>query len=223
MKIPSIIAIVSSLVVANIGAGSELHDADRALETNLRQALNQRHVHIDVHDGIVTIEGEVRTEQDRQSIDTTVRSTPGVAAVKDKLKVKFPTPGTTTYPPSIPPSVPATVSTKTTIPVYTTAPPEVTTPAPVVNPPAPVMVPDYPKLKVQAWTEQDLPTANKIARQLRPEMLPASGFDNVTVTVRNGIATVQGTVNSRQAHDGLIAAMQQAGSVSAIYDQLQIQ
>src|SRR5882672_3913606 len=128
MKIPSIIAIVSSLVVANIGAGSELHDADRALETNLRQALNQRHVHIDVHEGIVTIDGEVRTEQDRQTIDTTVRNTPGVAAVKDKLKVKFPTPGTATYPASIPPSVP----------VYTTPPPEVTTPAPVVNLPAPV-------------------------------------------------------------------------------------
>src|SRR5882724_2826313 len=106
MKIPSIIAIVSSLLVANIGVGSELHDADRALETNLRQALNQRHVHLDVHDGIVTIEGEVRTEQDRQTIDSLVRKTPGVAAVKDKVKVKFATSGTSTYPPSIPPSVP---------------------------------------------------------------------------------------------------------------------
>src|SRR6266853_1698401 len=124
MKIQSILAIVSSVLVANVAVGSEIHDADRALETNLRQALNQRHVHIDVHDGIVTIDGEVRTEQDRQSIDSLVRNTAGVAAVKDKLKVKFPTPGTSTYPPSIPPSVPSSVSTpvSTTIPVYNTPP-----------------------------------------------------------------------------------------------------
>lgn len=221
MKIQSVLAIVSSsLLLANIAAGSELHDADRALETNLRQALNQRHVHIDVHDGIVTIDGEVRTEQDRQTIDSMVRSTPGVAAVKDKLKVKFPTPGTSTYSPSIPPSVPTAVP--SSIPVYTTPAPEVTTPAPVVNPPAPVLVPDYPKLKVQAWTEQDGPVANRIARELRTEALPASGVDNVTITVRNGVATLQGMVNTRQAHDALIAAIQQGGGVSAIYDQLQI-
>ena len=161
MKIQSILAIVSSLLVANIGAGSELHKSDRALETNLRQALNQRHVHIEVHDGIVTIEGEVRTEQDRQTIDSVVRNTAGVAAVKDKLKV-------------------------------------------------------------QAWAEQDGPTANKLARQLRPETLPASGLDNVTITVRNRTVTLEGTVNTRQAHDALITAIQQSGGVSAIYDQLQI-
>ncbi len=222
MKIQSMLAIVSSVLLANVAVGSELHDADRALETNLRQALNQRHVHIDVHDGIVTIDGEVRTEQDRQTIDSTVRNTPGVAAVKDKLKVKFPTPGTSTYAPSIPPASSPAAVVSPSIPVYTTPAPEVTTPVPVVNSPAPVIVPDFPKVKVQAWTEEDGPAANKIARELRHESLPASGFDNVTITVKNGVATLQGIVNTREAHDGLIATIQQGGGLTAIYDQLQI-
>ena len=207
-SIKSIIAISASLLLVNVGAASE---ADDALKTNLRQAINQRHVDIDVDDGVVTIEGEVRSEQDRQAIDTVVRGTPGVAAVKNNLKVKFATPGTATHAPSLRPSVP----------VLTTPPPEVTTPAPVVKTPAPVMVPDYPKLKVQAWSEQDMNMANTIARHMRSDVLPASGFDNVTITVKNNTATLQG-VTDKNAHDALIAAIQKSGGLTAIYDQLQI-
>jgi len=221
MKFQSILAIASSILLANIAAGS---DADRALETNLRQAVNQRHVHIDVHDAIVTIEGEVRTEEDRQAIDAQVRGTPGVAAVKDKLKVKLPSPGTSTYAPSVATTPPAVVSAppvSTSIPVYTTQVPEVSTPAPVVSVP-PVVVPDYPKIKVQAWTEQDNSTARRIAHELRRESLPASGLDNVTITIRSGYAIVRGEVDTRQAHDALIGTLQSVGGVSAIYDQLRV-
>jgi len=200
----------------NIGVADE---ADDALEKNLKLAVNQRHVDIDVEKGVVTLGGEVRSEADRQAIDDIVRKTPGVAAVKNNLKVKLATPGTAaTTSPSLRPSVP----------VYATAPPEVTTsvpvtaPAPVVRTPAPVVVPDYPKLKVQAWAEQDVTMANTIARQLRAEAMPATGFENVTINVRNGTASLQGTV-TQQGHDMLIAAIQKTGGdLTAIYDQLQI-
>jgi len=214
MKIQSIMAIVSSALLAVNVAASEVGKADKALKTNLKQAINQRNVDIDVDEGIVTLEGEVRTEEDRQAINDIVRSTPGVAAVKNKLKVKFPSPGTATYPPSIPPAAPGRV------PIYTKAPPSVTTTT-VVTPPPPVIVPDYPKLKIQASTEDDLALANKIARQLRPESFPASGLDNVTITVRDGVAIVQGFTDSKQTHDALIASLQTAGGMTAIYDQLQ--
>ena len=208
MKIQTIIALSASLLLVNICVADE---ADDALKKNLRLAVNQRHVDINVDKGVVTIEGEVRSEQDRQAIDATVRKTQGVAAVKNNLKVKFATPGTATESPSLRPS----------IPVYNTPPPEVTTAAPVIKTPAPVVVPDYPKVKVQAWADQDMTMANTIARQLKAESLPGAGFENVTITVRGGTASLQGTV-SQQAHDLLIVAIQKNGELTAIYDQLQI-
>lgn len=219
MKIRSILAIVSSALLAISATGAEVKDADKALKINLKQALNQRNVHFDVHEGIVTLEGEVRTEQDRRTIDDLVRSTPGVAAVKNKIKVKFSSPGSSTYSPSIPPSAPGTVP--MTVPVYTTAPPRVITPVPSVSLPPPVVVPDYPKLKIQASSEQDLTLANQIARQLRPESFAGSGLDNVTITVRDGTAILQGFTDTRQTHNALITTLQTTRGMTAIYDQLQ--
>ena len=213
MKIQSIVAIVSSALLAVNVAASEVGKADKALKINLKQALNQRNVDIDVDEGVVTLDGQVRTEEDRQAINDIVRATPGVAAVKNKLKVKFPSPGTSTYAPSIPPTAPGRV------PIYTKAPPSVTTT--VVTPPPAVIVPDYPKLKLQASSEEDLALANRIARQLRPESFPTSSLDNVTITVRDRVAIVQGFTDSKQTHDALIASLQAASGITAIYDQLQ--
>jgi hypothetical protein len=204
----SIIAISASLLLVNVVLAD---DADDVLEKNLRHAINQRHVDIDVDKGVVEIEGEVRSDQDRQAIDAVVRSTPGVAAIKNNLKVKFATPVTATYAPALRPSVP----------VYMTPPPAVTTGAPVINTPAPVVVPDYPKLRVQPWSEQDVTMANSIARQLRSEPLPATSFENVTISVRNGTATLQGGV-SQSVHDALIASLQKGSGLTAIYDQMQV-
>jgi osmotically-inducible protein OsmY len=60
------------------------------LESTLRATLNERHVHIYVHEEIVTVGGEVRTEMDRERIDSLIRNTRGVLAVKDELKVTLP-------------------------------------------------------------------------------------------------------------------------------------
>lgn len=211
--------VISSLLLANISIASERHEADKAIETNLRATLNQRHVHVHVHDGIVTLEGHVRNEADRQSIDSLVRTTPGVAAVKDMLKVALPSPGDVSAT-----VVSPTYRSTTTIPVYVTPPPaEVITPAPVVTLPAPVVVPEYPRLKVQAYTGEDQSMADRIARQLAIDDVPTAGIGQVTITVRNGIVSLQGDVESHDDHDALIASVQHTGGMKAIYDQLQIQ
>jgi osmotically-inducible protein OsmY len=212
MKFQFVLAVVSSAFLAVSVAAS---DTDEALKSNLKQAINQKHVHFDVDKGVVTVKGEVRTEQDRRAIDDMIRGTPGVVALKNKLKVKYPSPGTAIYPSSITPSDPATVS----IPIYTTPPPKA--PARTVSPPAPLVVPHYPNLKIQAVRETDLPIANKIAQQLQAEPLPPSGLENVTIMVEDGIATVQGFTDTRQTHDALIASLQATRGLSAIYDQLQ--
>jgi osmotically-inducible protein OsmY len=205
--------VISSLFLANVGSASERHEADKAIETNLRATLDQRHVHVHVHEGIVTLEGHVRTETDRQSIESLVRSTPGVAAVKDKLNVALPSPG----------DVVAAPTYRTTIPVYVTPPPaQVITPAPVVTLPAPVVIPEYPKLKVQAYTGEDQAMAERIARQLAIDGVPTEGIGQVVITVHLGVVSLKGDVESHEDHDALIAAVQHAGGMKAIYDQLQI-
>ncbi len=51
MKIQSILTIVSSVLLAFNVAASDIGKADKALKINLKQALNQRNVHIDVDEG----------------------------------------------------------------------------------------------------------------------------------------------------------------------------
>jgi hypothetical protein len=142
-----------------------------------------------------------------------VRGTPGVVAVKDELQVELATPGI--YGSTLP-----TVS--STIPVYTTPFPETAPPVAVVTPPAPVIIPDYPKLKVQAWSSEDEPAANRIAHQLQADAVPTSGLENVTILVRNGKVSLKGEVDTHQDRNDIIASVQRAGGVRAIYDQMQI-
>ena len=221
MKIPAILAIVTSAFVAISVAADE---GDRALEksikTSVKQELNQKDVHVDVDKGIVTLRGEVRTEAERRSVDELARRTPGVVAVMNKLEVKLPSAADPTYPPSTLPSAPVTTRV-TVIPIYTTPPPKVVVAVPEVALPAPVIVPDYPRLKIQASSEDELALANRIARRFRPESLTSSSLEDVTITVRGGYVIVTGFTLSREAHETLIASLQAAGGMTAIYDQLQ--
>lgn len=208
MKITSLSIIISSLLFAGVGLATDSHEADHALESGLRATLNERHVHVHVHKGIVTLEGRVSTEADRQRLEALVRNTTGVVAVKDELKVSLPSPGAVGGLPSVP--------------VYAAPLPEVAPTTPVVIAPPPVVIPEYPKIKVQAWTPDDQPTAAKIARQLRVDGVPTEGFDNVVITVRGGKISLKGSVDTQDDHDEIIAAIQRTPGVTAIYDQMQI-
>jgi osmotically-inducible protein OsmY len=157
----------------------------------------------------VTIDGRVTTEAERARIDSEVRNTPGVVGVKDELKVELPAAG------GPGPYSPAA-------PIYQIAPPEVTPPTTVVTMPPPVVIAQYPRLKLQAWTMEDQDAANRIGHQLQVAQVPTAWLQDVNITVRNGNAWVRGLVDSQEQHDMVIASIQHAGGVRAIYDQLQI-
>jgi osmotically-inducible protein OsmY len=209
MKTAPLLTLASSLFFASVCAATDSHDADRAIEASLKATVNDKHIHFHVKHGIVTVDGKVRTVEERNRIDSLVRSTTGVVALKDELKVTSPSPGV--YP-EYPPGVP----------VYSAAAPETVPGAPVVTMPAPVVVPDYPKIKVQALTEDDTPVANRLAHQLRADGVPLSGFDDVEITVRNRNISLRGVVDSQSAHDSLISSLRRVGGTKAIYDQLRI-
>jgi hypothetical protein len=210
MKTVSLVCVVSTLLGGSLALASESHDFDRGLESSLRATLNDRHVHVHVKQGIVTLDGRVPTEADRRRIETVVRHTDGVVAVKDDLRTTLPSPAV------------IETGTTTTIPIYTTPAPVIAPPATVVTTPSPLIVPKYPRVTVQAWSDDDQVGAERIARQLEMDALPLRVIDNVTITVAAGNATVKGKVDTDADHDSLIAALQRAGGVRAIYDQLRV-
>ena len=161
----------------------------------------------------------MRTETDRERVESLVRNTSGVVAVKDKLRVLSPEPGVHgAFPSALPPTA-IPVIPPSAIPVYAAPPPEVTPPPTVLTMPAPVIIPDFPKLKLQAATGEDVPAANRIAQELRAEAVPMTEIDEVTILVRNGIVSLRGMA-ARETRAAIVKAVQRAGGVSAIYDQL---
>ena len=208
MKTRYIFAIASTLLIATNGIAN---DADDGLEKTLRANINEKHVDIDVHNGVVKLEGHVPNEATRQRIDAEVRSTPGVAAVKDELKVD-----------NASPAAPGVYTTTTTIPIYQAPLPEVAPTTPVVTMPPPVVIEAYPHLKLQPWTTTDVETANRIGYQLHANQVPTAWLQDTTITVRNGNLWLKGLVDSQEQHDMIITSLQRAGGIRAIYDQLQV-
>ena len=216
MKTALVFTVVSSLLLPAGLLADETHDADRGLESMLRSEITDRHVHIHVHHGIVTVDGHVRTDVDRQRIDALVRNTTGVVALKDELKVDLPSPGTYGAAPAGVAIAPGSV------PVYTGPLPDLVPAAPVVTSPAPVIIPEFPKIKVQAWSPQDVPMAHRIAEQLRADAVPTTGVENVRIVVRDGNVSLKGDLDTHRDRDALISSVQRVTGVTAIYDQLQI-
>lgn len=209
MKRASILSIVSSLCLVSAGLASDSHDFDRGLESSLKAAIHDRHVSIHVNHGIANIDGRVQTEADRVRIDDLVRQTPGVVAVKDQLRVILPSSSSVS---------PVPVK----IPIYTTPAPVLVNPAPVVASPAPLLIPEYPRVTVQAWSGDDQSAAVRITRQLQHEAVPVTVIDNVTVTVQSGNVSLKGAVENESDHQALLNAIERAGGVRAIYDQLRV-
>lgn len=207
MKTAPLLTVVSSLLFAGVCSASNTHDIDHGIESSLRATLNDHHVHVHVHHGIVTLDGRVRTAAERDRIESLIRNTTGVVGLKDEMKVTSPSPGRfPEYP--------------TGVPVYTTPAPVVVPTAPVIAAPAPVVIPEYPKVRVQAGSAEDEPIANRIVTQLRADAVPTADLGNVRIMVSNGNVSLTGEVSSPSAHDALIASLQHAGGAKAIYDQL---
>ena len=216
MRFTNVLATASALVLAAGCASSDHHAADRAIENNIRAEMmrygdlgaNEDRIRVHSHDGVVTLRGHVRTEKDRDMLDSMVRNTTGVIEVQDQLAVSYGEDGKfATYP--------------SAAPVYVTPPPVVTVP-PADVPPEPMLVPGYSNLKVQASTQADEPAASRVAAQLKAEAIPQDRLQNVTVTVTAGNVALQGSVDTQQQRQAIIAAVQEVGGIRAIYDQLEV-
>ncbi len=176
--------------------------ADQALEASVRAELDRygdlatvnRDIRINARNGTVTLTGPVRSERDRQMIDTLVRNTPGVSTLNDELQVTYPPTG-----------------------AYT---PRVYTPPVTVAPPAVITPPAVPR--IEAATVNDEILARRVADQLQVAALPADWLQNVSVRVNNGAAYVQGYVATQQQREAIDAAVQQVRGVTTVYDQLQL-
>ncbi len=177
--------------------------ADRALETSLRAELNRygdlaavnHDMLISANNGTVTLTGPVRSERDRQMIDSLVRNTPGVSSVNDQLQVTYPPTGIVTSPPY--------------------SPPPAGYPAPVVTAPTPLP-------RIEAARVSDEPLAHRIGDELRAESVPSYWLQNVTIRVSNGAAYLQGSVPTQQEREAIDAAIQRVRGVTAVYDQLEL-
>lgn len=239
MKLPfTLMAIAGACFV--VSCASEYHEADRGVEGTLRSTITDRHVDIDVDRGVVTLDGKVSTEADRQRIEMLARRTPGVVAVKNKLKVSLPTPGDygaipgsttlrTAPPTAVVTEPPAAVVTESPTAVVTQppavvagSPSVVVIPAPAASAPPAVVVPNTPSVKVQPVTATDQPAANRIAKQLSSDPVATAETDSVTITVNSGAASVKGVVDSQSKHEALLASVQRAGGITTIYDELQV-
>ncbi len=192
-------------------------DADRALENNIRIELSRygelgadaQNIQVAARDGSVTLAGPVRSEKNREMIDTLVRNTSGVVAVNDQMTIGYSPTGAVPGP-QYPPA-----------PVYTTIPPGVNPPPVVV--PGPAAVPgQYPDQRVRPATADDTTLANRIVSQMRYDTVPAEWLQNVTITVTGGNVYVQGWVPSEDQHHAIIDSLQHCRGVVAIYDQTQV-
>lgn len=176
--------------------------ADRAVETSLRAEMNRYgdlatvnpDVQMYAHGGVVTLSGPVRSERDRQMIDTLARNTPGVAIVNDQLRVIYPPTGAVPEPPY-----------STSPRVY---PPPVTT--------------AYPLPRIEAATVADESLARRIGDEFRAQPIPAEWLRDVSIRVSNGAAYVQGYVATQQQREAIDAALQRVSGITAVYDQAQL-
>lgn len=226
MKTAVVLTVVSTLLFPRAIMASDTHDVDRSLESTLRTEINDKHVHFHVHEGIVTIDGKVRTDVDRNRIESVVRNTAGVVAMKDMLKVTLPAPGVYGAPPAgetvAPTALAPTTIVPAAVPVYVRPLPDLVPATPVVTAPAPVIIPNYPKLKVQAWSLADQYMANRVADQLSADAVPTEGINDVTIVVRGLNVSLKGSVDSHEDRDAIISSLQHLHGLSAIYDQLHI-
>ena len=60
--------------------------------------------------------------------------------------------------------------------------------------------------------------ARRISRQLAIDAVPTEGIGQVVITVHLGVVSLKGDVESHEDHDALVAAVQHAGGMKAIYD-----
>ena len=177
-------------------------DSDRMVVNSVRQALNSsptvayasQRININSRNGVVTLNGTVPSEQDRQNIDAIIRSTSGVRSLDDQLQI----------------SAQPTGAADTRI--YTTAPVVANTSAPgnIFN------------LHVQGLNEPDRTLAQRILQELRADTILPSLLPMVNITVADGRVTLDGNVQNEQQRRIIESAVRRATGANTVNDQLQV-
>ncbi|SPE60770.1 exported hypothetical protein [Verrucomicrobia bacterium] len=214
MKITRILGLSCAVLLAAGCATSDRRAADRALEANLRAELNgygdlagaAPHVRFYADDGTVTVRGPIPDERDREMLLTMVRNTPGVVAVNDQLQLPYPPTGVSSPVPVYQGTVPVPAY---SAPVVRVAPGTVA--AGTVISPSP---------RVLATTTPDQACGQRILDQLSSQSVPPDWLQNVTITVNEGNAYLQGTVDNQQQRDAIISAVRHTAGVRTVYDEL---
>jgi osmotically-inducible protein OsmY len=195
--------------------------ADRSLEAGCRRELARYgdlatvapNVQIVARGGVVTLNGNVPSERERQMINACVKNTAGVVTVDDQLRVGYAPTGsysqsTTVYEPP-----------RTTVyePATTVAPAASSSVVVVTEP-----TPAYER-RVQVITvrDTDRDLAERIAESIRAAAFPPEDV-SVTVNVTAGRADVRGTVEHGSEEHRLLEAVRHTPGVIEVKDHVHV-
>jgi len=193
----------SSGLSQGTAASSQItEDSDRMVVNSVRQALNNspteayasQRININSRNGMVTVNGTVPSEQDRQNIDAIIRTVSGVRSLDDQLQISQPTGAADTR-------------------IYSTAPVLANTagaPGNIFN------------LHVQGLNEPDRTLAQRILQELRADTILPSLLPMVSITVADGRVTLEGNVQSDQQRATIESAVRRATGGNTVNDLLQV-
>jgi len=202
--------------VFNANANSTALSPDAMLTDRVNQALRSsslgiapNNVSVSAQNGVVTLNGTVPNQQQRQMIYDLVRNTSGVGSVNDQLQLSgapspvYPQPNTT-YTPPPPAQYPATSSAQTLAPNTASTG-------------------DVFNLHVQGLNEADRMLAQRILQGLRTDSRLGSLLPTVDINVAQGRVILQGVVQNEQQRAAIESVVRQATGGSNVEDQLQVQ
>jgi osmotically-inducible protein OsmY len=177
-------------------------EADRALADLVRAQFNRYgdlgrlapNVQVTTRNGMVTLTGDVPSDQDRRMVIAMVESTPGVVTLNDQLHV--------TVPGDIRPVVPTgRIDTQRFYPGDA---------GEVFN------------LHVQGLSETDRTLAQRVLDGLRTDSVVTSMLPVVNLHVSDGRVVLRGSVLNDEQRRSIVSAVQRAAGVNNVYDELQV-
>jgi osmotically-inducible protein OsmY len=236
------------------------NDTDRTLVSQVQQSLRQDNtlaplmpgIQVSAQNGSVTLSGNVSSEQEKQRIESMVKSTSGVVSVNNQLQVAGVSPtsdrpgqGTRLYQEATPSSTPSATkpdsSTSTTPTPDTSAATNAlnttTTPAqpsdsalsPTSQPGASSRIYSQTNtgaenfsLNVQGLTEADRNLGQKIQEEVRKDSSLAGQLSLIKLNVDNGKIILTGKVKSEDQKQSIEKATQRVTGVNSIDNQLQV-
>ena len=178
-------------------------EADRALADLVRSQFNRYgdlgrlapNVNVTARNGMVTLTGDVPSDQDRRMVVAMVENTPGVVTLNDQLRVSS---AVDVVRPTVPTG---RIDTQRFYPGDA---------GEVFN------------LHVQGLSETDRTLAQRVLDGLRTDSVVASMLPVVNIHVTDGRVILRGSVLNDEQRRSIVSAVQRGAGVNNVYDELQI-